>query len=187
MSDHEYSQGICQDGAAILKDGVPMTPEEIITELERGQASGNSLPATLENSAMNLELISEMYDASVRAETIIHLGTMAWDEEGASEILTDEFESDPEPLLEATGLDRDAIYELFEFSEALRDERKSGWLVKFSTPVPASFDARGNYSFSWGYYTSKWMYGDDYEQLCREALQWQSDFVQRRRQKAQPS
>ena len=39
MSDHEYSQGICQDGAAILKDGVPMTPEEIIAELERGQAA----------------------------------------------------------------------------------------------------------------------------------------------------
>jgi len=26
----EFSQGICFDGAAILKDGVPMTPEQII-------------------------------------------------------------------------------------------------------------------------------------------------------------
>ena len=34
MSDHEYSQGTCQDGAAILKDGVPMTPEEVIAELQ---------------------------------------------------------------------------------------------------------------------------------------------------------
>lgn len=29
----EYSQGICQDGAAILKDGQMMTVEEIVSEL----------------------------------------------------------------------------------------------------------------------------------------------------------
>ena len=29
----EYSQGICQDGAAILCDGVPMTPEQIVARL----------------------------------------------------------------------------------------------------------------------------------------------------------
>jgi hypothetical protein len=38
MSDHEYSQGICGDGAAILKDGQPMTIEEIVDELQKGQA-----------------------------------------------------------------------------------------------------------------------------------------------------
>lgn len=38
MSEHEYSQGICQDGAAILKDGQMMTVEEIVKELQqRGQ------------------------------------------------------------------------------------------------------------------------------------------------------
>lgn len=28
----EYSQGVCGDGAAILCDGEPMTPDEIVTE-----------------------------------------------------------------------------------------------------------------------------------------------------------
>lgn len=37
MNTHEYSQGICADGAAILKDGVPMTPEEIVRELQANQ------------------------------------------------------------------------------------------------------------------------------------------------------
>lgn len=37
MTDHEYSQGICADGAAILKDGAPMTPEEIVRELQANQ------------------------------------------------------------------------------------------------------------------------------------------------------
>lgn len=28
-----FTQGICQDGAVILKDGAPMTPDDIITAL----------------------------------------------------------------------------------------------------------------------------------------------------------
>lgn len=39
MSEHEYSQGICGDGAAILKDGQPLTIEEIVQELRDGQAA----------------------------------------------------------------------------------------------------------------------------------------------------
>lgn len=39
MTDHEYSQGVCKDGAAILKDGQPMTIEEILAEL-RGNQQG---------------------------------------------------------------------------------------------------------------------------------------------------
>lgn len=31
----EYTQGICQDGAAILKNGVPMAIEEILHELRK--------------------------------------------------------------------------------------------------------------------------------------------------------
>lgn len=44
MSD--YTQGICRDGAAILKDGVPMTIDDIVTELselnKRRVASSNA-------------------------------------------------------------------------------------------------------------------------------------------------
>ena len=137
---------------------------------------------------MNLGLISEMFDASVRAEEIIHLPTMAWDEEALADCFKDAIDDDPGQILKVVGLDHiDEDEELYEICEALRDERKAGWLVKFATPVPTAFHESGGYSFSWGYYTSKWMYGDDYEALCREALQWQADFVERRRQKEQTS
>ncbi|MET4160531.1 hypothetical protein ABIE61_000345 [Marinobacterium sp. MBR-111] len=33
MSDTEYTEGICEDGAAILRDGQPMTVEEILDAL----------------------------------------------------------------------------------------------------------------------------------------------------------
>lgn len=38
MSD--YTQGVCEDGAAILKDGLPMTIEHILTELRGAQDGG---------------------------------------------------------------------------------------------------------------------------------------------------
>ena len=33
----EYSEGICGDGVAILKDGTMMTPDEIVADLRRIQ------------------------------------------------------------------------------------------------------------------------------------------------------
>ena len=39
MTEHEYSQGICQDGAAVLKNGQPMTIEQILEELRAGQSA----------------------------------------------------------------------------------------------------------------------------------------------------
>lgn len=38
----EYTQGIAGDGAAILKDGEPMTPEEIVKGLQRGERHATS-------------------------------------------------------------------------------------------------------------------------------------------------
>ena len=40
----EFTQGVCEDGAVILKDGEPLTPEQIISALYRAQdiyASGS--------------------------------------------------------------------------------------------------------------------------------------------------
>lgn len=36
----EYSQGVCGDGAAILKDGQPMTIDEIVAELNQAAHAG---------------------------------------------------------------------------------------------------------------------------------------------------
>jgi hypothetical protein len=44
----EYSQGVCHDGAAILRDGQPMTVEEIIGELRKAQKLARLLGFALE-------------------------------------------------------------------------------------------------------------------------------------------
>jgi hypothetical protein len=43
----EYSQGVCEDGAAILKDGLPMTIEQILTELRSAQKPSAVVPEGL--------------------------------------------------------------------------------------------------------------------------------------------
>jgi len=71
MSDHEYSQGICGDGVAILKDGQPMTIEEIVDELQKGQAARATGSASVADFRAEIrterdpsdELIETLYEA----------------------------------------------------------------------------------------------------------------------------
>ena len=44
-SKADYSQGVCHDGAAILKNGEPMTPEQIVSELKAAQRQGGEAVA----------------------------------------------------------------------------------------------------------------------------------------------
>ena len=43
----EYSQGVCGDGAAILKDGQPMTIEEILSKLREYELFKTELVASV--------------------------------------------------------------------------------------------------------------------------------------------
>lgn len=44
----EFTQGVCSDGAAILMDGQPITIEEILQKLRRGEEAENLLKESLE-------------------------------------------------------------------------------------------------------------------------------------------
>lgn len=77
MSGHEYSQGICQDGAAILKDGVPMTPEEIVVELQSEQsarAQGGEVPELVANFRAEIRTERDVCDEYVSFLTFISGG-----------------------------------------------------------------------------------------------------------------
>ena len=41
--NNEYSQGVCENGAAILKNGEPMSIEEILAELRSQESVGETL------------------------------------------------------------------------------------------------------------------------------------------------
>lgn len=46
-AQHEYTQGICEDGAAILCDGVPMSIEQIIEQLRQRDELAEDLRAVV--------------------------------------------------------------------------------------------------------------------------------------------
>lgn len=61
MSDHEYSQGIMGDGATILKDGQPMTVEEIVSTLTTAQTECVAQLAMVAELVGALEEIVKQY------------------------------------------------------------------------------------------------------------------------------
>lgn len=59
-TEHEYTQGVCQDGAAILKDGQPMTVEQIVEELRLTEEMARCLNECLDqvNEAITVTMRS---------------------------------------------------------------------------------------------------------------------------------
>lgn len=57
----EYSQGICHDGAAILKDGEMMTVDDVVAELSRVA----ELEAKLMLSEGRAEVLERMIDDAI--------------------------------------------------------------------------------------------------------------------------
>lgn len=76
----EYSQGICGDGAAILKDGVMLTIDEIVSELNAA-AQHERIVAGLEVDAKRYRAIRNSYIPDVRQliERSLYKGTRELD------------------------------------------------------------------------------------------------------------
>lgn len=120
------------------------------------------------DSAAIAEALSERV---IRAEVITHLGAMACDDDALPDILAREVMED-EWAHEALGLPYpDHRIEEWEFVEALREKRLFGWLVKFCTPVPLRINEHGGSTYSWGHYTGFWLYGESFEDLCKQAVE----------------
>jgi hypothetical protein len=55
----QYSQGVAADGAVLLKDGLPMTIEEIVSELRDGQTARVRANVLAESPERLIRLIEE--------------------------------------------------------------------------------------------------------------------------------
>lgn len=77
----EYSQGIAADGAAILRDGAPMTPEEIVLSLNVAAALEAKLSAPKARADMAEELADRLKLAGDAIDELLHgrpvLGAMS--------------------------------------------------------------------------------------------------------------
>ena len=126
-----------------------------------------------------LEISNEFFNQSIRIEQIIHIGTMCMDD-AWPEIAKEAFER--EEVWVAIGIEEPDDVSTEAWGEAIRDACKLGFLVQFATPVPENFYERG-YSFSWGWYSTKWIYDESFESACKKAMEWRDEFVEKRRAK----
>lgn len=128
------------------------------------------------------QIISEFYDSSVRVEKVLHLGTMCMDD-AWPDIAQETFEDDAD-IWTALGMAEPELEsdDPEGWSETIRDARKLGFLIQFATPVPDRF-YEGGFSFSWGWYTTRWIYDESFESACEQAMKWQKEFIEIRRAK----
>ena len=66
-----------------------------------------------------------------------------------------------------------------EIACVLYNEGKlNGYLAKFAKPVATNFYESG-FSFSWGWYTTTWLYAETLEDLFRKSFEWAKECHER--------
>ena len=57
------------------------------------------------------------------------------------------------------------------FSEFIYSHNKIGYMLKMATPIMQATSAN-SYRYSWGYYSTKWFYGDTLEEAIEAGFKW---------------
>jgi hypothetical protein len=136
---------------------------------------------------MNFREMQELFfDNSIRPDEIIHLGLQCIDEYSWPDAATEAFEDDFDQVWDAIGLSPpgDNEDEKWAIADHLLHNNKHGFLIKFATPVPISFSENGYSTNGWGYYTTKWIYADSFDEACEEAMRWHQEYIDKKRAKA---
>ncbi|MCG9100484.1 hypothetical protein [Laribacter hongkongensis] len=163
-----------------------------------------TLPALDERAlgidGLNTTLHDKLYEATLRTETILHMGAMFSSGDDMSGILEEFFDDLDDsiasqlagdmPFLE--GLLKEDEEDGFPVKEIIFSEihRHScfGWLVQFATPVMTPHKREGEWrgnTFSWGYYNTRWFYGETFEETVEKAAEWADECRQEEREKVE--
>lgn len=133
-----------------------------------------------------MNTVQRMSTHNVRAEEIFHLETMLNTSYTLPDTIKDALELDTDEILEALGIafdDEDNYTD--DVQELLQHSEKTGWLIRFSTPVPVFYNDDGvaSYNYSWAHYANSWFYGQDFDAMCEEAITRSQRFVANRKAK----
>ncbi|WP_375592141.1 hypothetical protein [Chitiniphilus eburneus] len=138
----------------------------------------------------NLSIAEQCEEATVRVETILHLGSMVIDYDVLPEALCDLLEDLDQATADALAQDGlswlpaalcdaegDAADESFtgDLVEAFVDgvfrHHTFGFLVRVTQPILRRV-WQGGGSYTWGFLTTRWFYGEHYEDIMALAVAW---------------
>lgn len=119
-------------------------------------------------------ILEKLMDASARFEQVIFLAGALAAGDAMSDDLTEFFDyEDIETIENCLGevpfwVNQDETNDIVEW---LSNCARLGFLVKFATPV-MSPSWNGSRSFSWGYYSTKWIYAETIDAAVEKGLAW---------------
>jgi hypothetical protein len=173
MANH--AAAACQFGDAKILSSAATLLQQLSAPAPASNFTTTDLSMEL---ATNRKILQELDAATARIETLLHIGGMTADADTLPECLREMlgeqsnkellefFPGIPENLLE--GIDNEEYTEIVEW--LVRNERL-GFFVQFATPV-----MRGTTStYSWGRYTTKWVYADTLGESVVLGLKWVAD------------
>lgn len=140
----------------------------------------------------NATINDQLEQATVRAEQILHLGTMLTQCDEMPRTLIEFIEELDNHIAKSLTTDMPWLQEMltrWESEDRMTDAEERddfntlayrhacyGYLVQYATPVfTPRRDSGGEWnggSFSWGYYSTQWFYGETLEETVSKALSW---------------
>lgn len=129
---------------------------------------------------MNMKALQEkLLDATARIEQIVCIAAAMGDGEEFSGPLQELLEEDDESLRECFGEQVDSLLELIAddatvecFQDWALHNNKLGFAVQFATPVFRGATTESMRSYSWGCYSTRWVYGDTFDEAVSAGLAW---------------
>jgi len=123
----------------------------------------------------NIDIANRFFEANTRISKIIYLAAA-----GLPDSLCDDLEellndSPNKELAKIFGTLPEHLKEEEDSAEAFAEwllyARRFGFLMQFETPVMRHYGNSGR-TFSWGYYESRWVYGDSLDEALTAGQEW---------------
>ena len=124
------------------------------------------------------EISQQVFDAEIRAETIVHLDSQILCVDPWGKSATDSLDEFLEEICRAVGAPELIAIENDPWAlvDYLRLKEITGFLIQFSTPIPHNFDGK-NYDYSWALCKSIWIYYPTLVGVFNKAIKWQAEVI----------
>lgn len=127
------------------------------------------------------DLAEKMWNTGVRVETMWWIGGLCDTPTSDFKDFVEDDLADEKHLLEAFPwlselLDEEADAETIVGEFGFR--RIDGFLVQLAHPIPRDFIESGGYSFSWGYYQTRWFYCKSLDEIVERAEKFAESVIE---------
>lgn len=131
------------------------------------------------------QLAQRMFDANVRTETMFWLGSVCAAPSRDFQDFIEQELTDASEIHGSLPWTKGWHGDAEDFLSDCAAKSINGFIVELATPIPDDFHKSG-YSFSWGYYQTRWFFFRSLEEMTTGAEAFQREVVKTARKKQKP-